>query len=113
MTCLLEKEGYVVSRFSAFPSMKELVIMRADCIIINEWLPNVSGHAICLMLKAKVQTTAVPVILTSTVNGHEHIANLCEADAILKRPLNMDDLLPAISSVILNRVPFSNAAHHD
>jgi CheY-like chemotaxis protein len=88
MTRLLEAEGYVITGYNSFPSMSELVFMHADCFIIEEWLPQVSGHAICLMLKAKVQTRAIPVILASTTNLFEPLANLCEADAIVGKPVS-------------------------
>jgi DNA-binding response OmpR family regulator len=111
MKDFLENEGYVVTGFDAFPSMTELALMRADCMIINEWLPDVSGHAICLMLKAKVLTSSVPVILISTSHVSIPVANLGEADAVLKSPFEMLELLPAISSVIANRVLLSKTGH--
>lgn len=83
----LEEAGYVVTGYNEFPSLAELAFMRADCIIVDEWLPNVSGHARCLMLKAKVQTNHIPVILTSTTNFLES-SILCQADAVVKKSCN-------------------------
>jgi DNA-binding response OmpR family regulator len=99
----LEKVGYVVTGFNAFPSIQELVFMRADCFIIDEWFPNVSGHAICLMLKAKVVTNPIPVILTSSANLSEPVANFCGADVIIGKLCNIDYLVHTISSVLANR----------
>jgi len=80
--------------------MAELVLMRPDCFIIEEWLPQVSGHAICLMLKARVQTSPIPVVLVSVSSLFEPMANLCEADAILGKPLIAGELVRVVSSVI-------------
>jgi len=109
MGYILENEGYVVTGYKAFPSMAELFLMHADCFIIDEWLPNVSGHAICLLLKARATSNPVPVILASTTNDIEPIANLCEADAYLKKPFDIDKLLYVVSSVLVNPLPLSRA----
>jgi DNA-binding response OmpR family regulator len=99
---LLEKEGYVVSSLRSFPSMKELVFLRPDCFIINEWLPEICGHAICLMLRAQAQTKHTPVILISDAGDNEPLENRCEADLILKKPFQPYNLVQIVSLVIKN-----------
>ena len=100
MRQLLEAEQYIVTAYTRFPSMAELVFMHADCFIIDEWLPQVSGHAICLMLKAKVQTSGIPVILVSTSHLFEPMANLCEADAVVGKPFSGRELVGVLSSLL-------------
>jgi DNA-binding response OmpR family regulator len=100
----LEAEGHIVTGYSLFPSIAELVFMRADCFIIEEWLPRVSGHAICLMLKAKILTSAIPVVLVSTTDLFEPMANLCQADAVLGKPFGDEDLVRVVSSVMISYV---------
>jgi DNA-binding response OmpR family regulator len=99
MCRLLEAEGYVVTIYNQFPSMAELVLMRADCFIVEEWLPQVSGHAICLMLKARIQTSAIPVVIVSAAGLFEPMANLCEADIILHKPFADSELVRMVSSM--------------
>ena len=99
----LEEAGYVVTGFTTFSSMAELAFMRADCFVINEWLPQVSGHAICLMLKAKVQTSTIPVILISSTHPSESATSLSDADALVKKSGSCKYLLRVISSLIANR----------
>lgn len=103
MRCYLEQAGYVVTGFTRFPSMAELVFMHADCFIVDEWLPNVSGHAICLMIKAKTQTKLIPVILTSMTNPIDPVTNLCEADAMVSKACISDDLVRVVSAVLSMR----------
>jgi DNA-binding response OmpR family regulator len=100
MQHILEAEGYVTTGYNSFPSISELVIMRADCFIIEEWLPHVSGHAICLLLKAKILTSTIPVILVSTTNLFEPMANLCNADGVLGKPFSERGLLQMVSSLL-------------
>lgn len=100
----LEAEGHIVTGYSLFPTMAELVFMRADCFIIEEWLPRVSGHAICLMLKAKILTSTIPVVMVSSTDLFEPMANLCQADALLGKPFSDEDLVRIVSSVMISYV---------
>ena len=102
ITKLLERKGYVVSPLSSFSSMQELAFLRPDCFIIDEWLPEVCGHAICLMLKAQAQTKNTPVILLSDMFDDEPLENHCDADLILKTPCQLYNLPQIVSLVIRN-----------
>lgn len=99
---LLEQAGYVVTALPSFSSMKELAFLRPDCFIIDEWLPEICGHAICLMLKAQSQTKNTPVILLSDIFDDEPLENRCDADLILKTPFQPFNLLQVISLLIRN-----------
>lgn len=101
ITVLLEQSGYVVSALSSFSSTKELAFLRPDCFIIDEWLPEICGHAICLMLKAQAQTKNTPVILLSNIFD-EKLENHCDADLILKTPFQPFNLLQIVSLLIRN-----------
>ena len=99
---LLEQSDYVVSALPSFSSTKELAFMRPDCFIIDEWLPEICGHAICLMLKAQAQTKNTPVILLSDMFDDEPLENHCDADLILKTPFQPFNLLQIVSLLIRN-----------
>jgi CheY-like chemotaxis protein len=103
---LLEHSGYVVSALTSFSSIQELAILRPNCFIIDEWLPEICGHAVCLMLKAQEQTKNTPVILIS--GNDEPLENRCEADLILKTPFQPYNMLQIVSLVIKN----SELIHH-
>lgn len=105
---LLEHAGYVVSALPSFASTKELAFLRPDCFIIDEWLPEICGHAICLMLKAQAQTKNTPVILLSDMFDDEPLENRCDADLILKTPFQSFNLLQIVTLLIRN----SKLVHH-
>ncbi|HTK20601.1 MAG TPA: response regulator [Mucilaginibacter sp.] len=100
ITELLEHAGYVVSALPSFSSMQELAFLRPDCFIIDEWLPEICGHAICLMLKAQSQTKNTPVILLSDMFADEPLENHCDADLILKAPFQPFNLVQIVSLLI-------------
>jgi two-component system alkaline phosphatase synthesis response regulator PhoP len=102
ITALLERAGYVVSALSSFSSMEELTFLRPDCFIIAEWLPEICGHAICVMLKAQEKTKNTPVIILSDMFADEPLENRCDADLILKNPFQPFNLLQIVSLLIRN-----------
>jgi DNA-binding response OmpR family regulator len=99
---LLEQADYVVSALSSFSSTRELAFLRPDCFIIDEWLPEICGHAICLMLKAQTQTKNIPVVLLSDILDAEPLENRCDADLILKTPFQPYNFVQIISLLIRN-----------
>ena len=101
ITFLLEEEGYQITGLNALCTIEELVALNADCFILDEQLPFVSGHIICLMLKSNPATKHVPVILASAIRDLQEIAERYHADACLTKPfLNIGDLFRLVSSTI-------------
>jgi DNA-binding response OmpR family regulator len=106
---VLEKEGYQTTKLMQLSTLDELLELGADCFIIDEKLPYVNGHIICIMLKSKPATQNVPVILTSAYSQLENFAGLCKADSYLKKPfLNAHELLGMVESTIKNKLNFLN-----
>jgi DNA-binding response OmpR family regulator len=99
---VLEQNGYQVTRLAALTSYEELASLHADCFIIDENLPGVSGHIICILLKSKEATKYIPVILTSAGIKLDLAAELCEAEAVIKKPYEIDEMLATINAVLVN-----------
>lgn len=108
ITHLLETKGYRVTGLPALSSFEELVELNADCFILDEWLPGISGHIICIMLKSKPQTKTIPVILISASDALERLASLSEPDASIKKPFDIDYFVQVVNSVLINK----NAANN-
>lgn len=100
ITDLLEDEGYRVTPFPALASIEALIELKPDCFILDEQLPHVSGHIICMLLKSKTPTKDIPVILISASNRLESFADLSQADAWLKKPFDINALAKLVAGVI-------------
>ena len=100
----LRDEGYRVTGMNALNAIEELVDFRADCFILDEHLPVVSGHIICIMLKFNSATRRIPIILMSGYNELEYVAGLCESDGYLKKPFDLRTLTDTVKCV-LQRTP--------
>ncbi len=98
----LQSEGYLVSCFEKLSTIEELIELKADCFLIDEHLPNVSGHIICILLKSKLQTKGIPVILMSAFEELENFADISCADTFLKKPFARQELSELLSSVLSN-----------
>ena len=106
---VLEGQGYQTTKLLQLSTLDELMALGADCFIIDEKLPYVTGHIICMMLKSKPATKNVPVILTSAYSQLENFASLCKADNYLKKPfLNAQELLGLVENTIKNKLNFLN-----
>jgi len=98
---VLEDAGYQVTALNAIESLESLTELWADCFILDEHLPVVSGHIICIMLKSKPETADIPVILISGHEQLESITTLCKAEAFLKKPfVNISQITGAVAAVI-------------
>lgn len=103
MTHVLTSEGYRVTAFRAITSLEDLLSANADCFVLDEQLPYVSGHIICIMLKSKPETQHVPVVLISASPELQGHADLSQADAFLDKPFRHINDLPETIHTLLNK----------
>jgi len=96
----LKAEGYRVTELSRLASIEELIDLKANCFIIDEYLPHVTGHIICILLKSKPQTKHIPVILMSALTEIDYYADLSEADAFINKPYNIDDVVDLVKKKV-------------
>ena len=97
---ILEDAGYHISVFNAFTSLEELTALGAAGFILDENLPVMSGHIICMLLKSKPATRHIPVILFSAGTGLQRAVDLGEANAGIAKPYEIEHFLKVISHTI-------------
>lgn len=95
LTETVSKAGYRATGLRQMNSVEELLALGADCFIIDEKLPVVNGHIICIILRSKPENRDVPVLLISGDDKLEHVASLCEANGYLSKPFDVFSDLPA------------------
>ncbi|RFZ91244.1 DNA-binding response regulator [Mucilaginibacter conchicola] len=94
LTESLSRGGYRVTPLRHIRTFEELIDLAPDAYIIDELLPVINGHIICMILKSKPQTKNTPVLLISGDHRLEHVASLCEADDYLHKPFDAYHELP-------------------
>lgn len=100
---ILESAGYRVTALPSIAALDELLKFQADCFILDEQLPLVSGHIICIYLRSKSETANVPVILVSAHPKLGDYAGLCDADSWINKPFDNDELLMQVSKAIAKK----------
>jgi len=88
LSLILTEAGYRVTALTQMESVEDLIDLQADAFVIDEMLPVVNGHIICIILKSKPQTKHLPVVLISADEKLPQMATLCEANAYLHKPFN-------------------------
>lgn len=69
-------------------------------LIVDLWMPNISGEEIVKILKQNSHTKNIPVILISAVKNLQEIAENIEAEDWLEKPFNVSDLEAKIKKYI-------------
>ena len=79
------------------PALIEQV--RPDLLLLDVDMPGIDGLTLCRRLKADEATRQLPIILMTAVAELEEIRR-SEADAVLRKPFNRDELLAWIRSFV-------------
>ncbi|OOQ61541.1 response regulator [Mucilaginibacter pedocola] len=89
---ILENAGCTVIPFRQLSTPEEILEKCPDCIILDEVLPSISGHTICIILK-RIQANRhnIPIVLMSGLADLAARARLCDADAFIQKPFKSND----------------------
>ncbi|WP_121811917.1 response regulator [Mucilaginibacter kameinonensis] len=100
-TLLLEHAGFRVSGFKAFTTLEEIVALQPDCFLLDENLPGISGHIMCILFKSKPPTKDIPVVLISANPAIKQMAAIGEADAYIGKPFEIRELIDVLTRVMV------------
>jgi CheY-like chemotaxis protein len=99
----LSAAGYhIIPVGSAEHALDMLSYMRPDLVISDIRLPGIDGVQLCEQLRARPSYQSVPIILLSgcDVDGP---APTCRPEAVLQKPVALEELLRVIGSVLNER----------
>ncbi|HTK18865.1 MAG TPA: response regulator [Mucilaginibacter sp.] len=74
-----------------------------DLIVSSDLLGTELGGDLCKTLKSKESTKEIPVILVSTAENVSKIAKDSKADACIKRPFKMNDLVDLMTRFLYRK----------
>jgi CheY-like chemotaxis protein len=76
---------------------------RPDCIIVDVRMPNLNGYQFILALRGDPQTQHIPIIILSALiqDADEEAGAFVGADAYLRKPVALDELLDTVQRVML------------
>lgn len=99
ITFMLKDEGYDFLVSQKPFSLQEVEDYKPALILLHNGLNN-EGKLICKSIKGSLDTKHIPVIISSTHNDLQQIAEESCADAYIQKPFDIENFLKLIKSTI-------------
>jgi DNA-binding response OmpR family regulator len=101
---ILVDSGFKVKTLTKTDKFEKVVnSFEPNLVILDIWMPQVSGEELCRKIKENDNLKMIPVVLLSASNRTEKISKKCKADDYLAKPFDMDEL---VETVKRNLLPF-------
>ena len=101
---ILEEEKYEVVSSGDSKILKSIHELKPGIILMDNWLTewksDANGQQLSKELKSNPTTKHIPIIIISAVSNIKEIAEAGLADAYLKKPFDMDDLVKMVKKFI-------------
>ena len=98
-----ESNGYsVVTASDGNGALEKAISENPDLIMLDLVLPGKNGFELCKDLKTKVDTSNIPIIVTSALVGDEDCQRALGAGAVgyMTKPLNSHVTIAAIEDIL-------------
>lgn len=106
---ILEMKGYTTHVFPNGDILLKDLPFRPNLILLDKQLAGMDGAEMCKSLKRRANTSGIPVILMSSVEGLKTIAEDAGADDFIEKPFVIPELLKKVKAAILTYdAPTSN-----
>lgn len=93
MEMIMAEYGFdVVTEANSLNVLKGLDREKPDLLLLDIWMPLLSGDQVLKSIKANGHFNALPVIMYSASSEGETIAKKAGADDYIAKPFNMDTL---------------------
>ena len=80
--------------------LSQLASFRPDVILLDEFINSQPGHRLCRKIKAVPALARVPVIILSTANNIELIAEECDANDYIRKPFDIENMVNKVVRVV-------------
>jgi putative two-component system response regulator len=103
VSALLSAEGYdVICAENGQQALAHLNEGSIDLALLDVVMPRPTGFEVCQKIKSKPETRLIPVVLLTSLNSESDRIHglLCGADDFLSKPVNKQELLARVYSLI-------------
>ena len=97
---ILHEEGHDVEGSFYGNILDDINSIMPQLIILDDWLGKEKGSDLCIKLKSDPKTSLIPVVLFSAHNDSEELAQLIKADAFIRKPFDIDELIKVVNSLL-------------
>src|ERR1700723_1507667 len=89
---IIKELGYIALCFKNILSIDKIIEIKPDIILIDHSYLDGQGGVLCQKLKSAPSTIGIPIILMSTLLSVAAIEGADEADALLEKPFDVEEL---------------------
>lgn len=101
LVLILEDAGYdTVSEINSLNVYNLIQIQQPDLLLLDLWMPVLSGDQVLKMLKLNPQTSNLPVIIISASIEGKNIAAQAGASDFIAKPFDLDALIGTIQGLL-------------
>ena len=101
LTMVLHNKGYeVATEVHSLNIYNKLNEIKPDLLLLDLWMPKLSGEEILQTLKEKDDTKALPVVVMSASRDGAEVAKRFGADDYLAKPFDIKNLVTKIQAHI-------------
>lgn len=98
---ILERYDYDTKIYSNSKKIKQcLKNFKPDLILLDIFMPGLSGKEIAKKIKPNKETNHIPIIAISGLNEISNISKKIGADDYLAKPFEMDELLKIVKKYL-------------
>ena len=103
MCIVLEMGGYeVISEYYSPKVYKDIADHKPALIILDLWMPLLSGDIISHHIKTNPETKDIPIIIASASPDGGAVARKALADRFIPKPFDLTVLLDAVKELVRN-----------
>ncbi|AFL76116.1 ATP-binding protein [Thiocystis violascens] len=97
---LLEEHYTILSALTSATAIREAISRKPDLVLLDAWIPGISGYDICRTLKRNSNTRDTPIIIftAATQQIDEQRAREAGADGFVTKPFRREQMIELIES---------------
>mgnify|MGYP001805967313 CR=1 FL=1 len=97
---LLEEQYDILSAMTSATAIKEAINRKPNLVLLDAWIPGISGYDICRTLKRNSNTKDTPIIIftAATQQIDEERAREAGADGFVTKPFRREQIIELIES---------------
>lgn len=100
MEFILKDQGFNTLSIPEPTDLTAIIPFKPDVILLDEFINSKPGHRLCRKIKQVPALAATPVIILSTANNIELIAEECEANDHIRKPFDVEDLISKVLRMV-------------
>ena len=97
---ILAEEGFDTLCMAEPETLDVVMHFKPHLILIDEFINSKPGHRLCRKIKQRSDLNQIPVIILSTANDIELIAEECSANDFVSKPFDISILVDKVVRII-------------